>query len=101
MVTNYPQKKGKTMHVSLPIGETAILMATDRLESTGRKFINGDNFSIAIGTGSREEADRIFKELSTGGKIEMPMEDVFWGDYFGMLTDKSGIQWMVSCQNKS
>ncbi|MBK8552180.1 MAG: VOC family protein [Ignavibacteria bacterium] len=95
------EEKERIMHVSLPIGETAILMATDGLESMGRKFINGDNFSITIGTDSREEADRIFKELSAGGKVEMPMEDVFWGDYFGMFTDKFGIQWMVSYQKKS
>lgn len=37
-----------------------------------------------------------FMRLAAGGKIEMPMQDTFWGAYFGMITDKFGIQWMVN-----
>ena len=57
---------------------------------------SGNNFHLSIGSESKEEADRIFNGLSTGGKITIPMADMFWGDYFGMLTDKFGIQWMIS-----
>ncbi|WP_316846543.1 VOC family protein [Pedobacter psychrodurus] len=51
---------------------------------------------ININAESREDADRLFNGLSTGGKIEMPMEDMFWGDYFGSFKDRFGIQWMVN-----
>jgi len=44
-----------------------------------------------------KKIERIFNELSDNAEIVMPLGDTFWGAYFGMLTDKYGIQWMVSC----
>ncbi|WP_343704163.1 VOC family protein [Chitinophaga sp.] len=83
------------MHMALPIGQHSILMGSDRPSSFG-KATKGDNFSLAIGADSREHADKLYKGLSEGGKAEMPMGDAPWGDYFGMLTDRYGIQWMIS-----
>jgi PhnB protein len=57
----------------------------------------GQNISLSINTESRKEADRIFKSLSEGGNITMPMDKTFWGAYFGMLIDKFKIIWMVNC----
>ncbi len=93
-------EKDKIMHIALPIGNGNLLMATDGLESMGQNFKTGDNFSISISTDSREEADELFKGLSADGKVEMPLADAFWGDYFGMLQDKFGVQWMVSYDSK-
>jgi PhnB protein len=55
--------------------------------------------SISISADSREQADELYNGLSAGGKATMPMDDAFWGSYFGMLTDKFGVQWMVSFDN--
>ena len=88
--------KGKIMHIALPIGNGDLLMATDALESMGQSLTRGNNFSISISAESREEADKLFGGLSDDGKVEMPLADAFWGDYFGMLQDKFGIRWMVS-----
>ncbi len=88
--------KNKIMHVSLPIGKNSILMGTDSLESAGHTLKFGDNFSISINADSKEEADAIFSKLAEGGEIKMPLELAFWGEYFGMLIDKFGIQWMMS-----
>ena len=90
-----PEEANLIMHVSLPIGNT-ILMGSDASESFGSGSVAGNNFSISINTDSREEADRIFTGLSNGGKVTMPMENTFWGAYFGMFTDKFGINWMVN-----
>jgi PhnB protein len=99
--SNVPEKyKNKIMHISLRIGKDDILMGTDALESMGHKVTEGNNFSIAIGTDSKEEATRLFDDLSKGGKIEMPLDDMFWGAYYGSFTDKFGIRWMVSYQYK-
>ncbi len=89
-------ERDKIMHIALPIGNGDVLMATDALESMGQKLTEGNNFSISVSTENREEADKLFDGLSAGGKVTMPLADAFWGDYFGMLTDKFGIQWMVS-----
>jgi PhnB protein len=90
------QDADKIMHISLPIGSGNILMGTDELESMGHKLVAGNNFQLAIGTNSQEEADKLFYGLSEGGKVEVPLAKMFWGAYFGMFTDKFGTKWMVS-----
>ena len=90
----------KIMHVSLKIGKD-ILMATDAVESMGQKLIVGNNISLSLTPDSKEEADKLFKALKAdGGKVEMPMEDAMWGDYFGMVDDKFGIKWMINVPMK-
>ena len=59
-------------------------------------FKQGNNFSISINAESKVEADKLFNGLCNGGTVTMPMDKTFWGDYFGMFTDKFGINWMVS-----
>ena len=87
--------KDKVMHVALPIGEN-ILMGTDTIESIGQQLTSGNNFSLSLETESMEEADRLFNALSQGGRVEMPLQKTFWDAYYGMFTDKFGIQWMIN-----
>jgi PhnB protein len=90
----------KIMHIALPIGNGTILMGTDALESMGQKLNMGNNFYLSINTASKREADDLFNGLSAGGKVEMPMADTFWGDYFGSFADQFGLQWMISFNPK-
>ena len=96
-----PGDQEKLMHIALPIGKGNVLMATDALESQGHKLSSGNNFSIALHTESEEETNRLFNGLSAGGKVTVPLAKQFWGATFGMFTDKFGIQWMVSYDQKS
>jgi len=89
-------EKDKIMHVALPIGKGNILMATDALESMGHKLTAGNNFHITIEAENKEEAEKLFNGLSQDGKIEVPLEDTFWGAYFGMFKDKFGVQWIMN-----
>ena len=86
----------KIMHASLPIGKGNILMATDMLESMGQKMVAGNNFHLSLSADSKEETDKIFNALAKGGKVSVPPAKMFWGSYFGMCTDKFGVQWMIS-----
>src|SRR5687767_3617088 len=90
----------KIMHVSLPISKETILMGCDNLEAYGKATEFGNNISLSINTDSRKDADRLFNGLSAGGQINMAMGETFWGAYFGMLTDKFGIHWLVNCDLK-
>lgn len=90
------EEGAKIMHVSLPISKETILMGSDSSEAFGQTNVHGTNFSISINTDSEEEADKLFNGLSAGRKVTMPMEKTFWGAYFGMFTDKFGINWMVN-----
>ena len=89
-------EKNRLMHISLPIGKDDMLMASDIVPSMGHTLKLGNYAYISVFTDSREEADRIFNGLSEGGVIEMPMEDAFWGDYFGSFADKFSISWMIN-----
>lgn len=88
-------EKDKIMHVALPIGKGNVLMATDALDSMGHKLTFGNNLHISIQAGSKEEAERLFNGLSTGGNVIVPLADAAWG-YFGMFKDRFGVQWMVN-----
>lgn len=86
----------KIMHVSLPVSKETMLMGSDAGGEWTSSHVVGNNFSVSINADNREEADRLFGGLSAGGTVTMPMNDTFWGAYFGMFTDKFGINWMVN-----
>ena len=88
------EEANRIMHVCLPIGET-VLMGSDSNSASGDVAF-GSNVAISINVDSHAEADRIFNGLSAGGDPQMPMNDTFWGAYFGMLVDKFGVHWMVN-----
>ena len=90
------EDKNLVMHVALPILGGHLLMGTDAPESMGFKLNKGNNVYISLHPDSRTEADTLFAKLSEAGEVEMPMQDMFWGDYYGSLTDKFGIRWMVN-----
>jgi len=87
--------ESKMMHISLPIGQNFVLQASDVIESSGQKLVQGNNVIISLQAQSKEEADKLFTGLSAGGMIDMPMADQVWGDYYGSFTDKFGVHWMV------
>jgi len=91
-----PEDQKKVMHVSLPVGKGNTLFGTDMLESMGHQMNQGNNISLSLSTESEAETEKLFNALSAGGKVGMPLEKMFWGAYFGMCTDKFGIQWMVN-----
>jgi PhnB protein len=88
----------KIMHISLPISKETILLGCDSEEAYGQPIVAGNNFSLSVSADSKMEADKLFNGLSHGGIIKMPMNQTFWGSYFGMLTDRFGINWMVSLE---
>ncbi len=89
-------EKKLIMHVSLPITGNFILMGCDMPQSMGMKLDVGNNVHLNLEPDSKAEADRLFAALSEGGQIDMPMADMFWGAYFGSLTDQFGIHWMIN-----
>lgn len=87
--------KNRIMHVSLPISEETMLLGSDTMPGK-EPFVAGSNFSLSLNAGSREEAQALFSRLSEGGEITMPLQDTFWGAFFGMWKDRFGISWMVN-----
>jgi PhnB protein len=89
-----PDFSGKVMHASFTAPGIS-LMAADGREI---KPIDPEagNISLALSATDRAEGERVFKALSDGGKVKMPLNDAFWGGKFGMFDDRFGIEWMVT-----
>jgi PhnB protein len=94
------EDKNLVMHVELPILGGHSIMGSDAPESMGFKLNQGNNVHIMLQTDTRGEADSLFSALSAGGAVTQPMQDMFWGDYYGSCTDKYGIPWMFICAGK-
>jgi len=84
----------KVMHATFESGAVSF-MAADA--SPGKQYGEGP-ISLCLSIDDVAEAQRVFDALAQGGNVEMPFQDMFWGAKFGMLTDKYGIDWMVSCR---
>jgi PhnB protein len=88
------EEQEKILYVQLPVGNS-VLMGMD-IPSHMPPTSMGSNFMVTLDTSSKEETTETFNKLSEGGTIMMPLGDQFWGAFFGMATDKFGIQWMLS-----
>jgi len=92
--------KKKIMHIALEAPHGVTLMGNDHLDSMGGSFLAGNNFSLSLHPDSEELSDKLFKNLSVGGTVIVPMSKAPWGDYFGMFNDKFGIKWMINHRAK-
>ena len=87
--------ENKIMHVTLDISEETSLNGADYTE--GYEESKGySNFGLIIHTDGKNEADRLFNELSEGGQKTLPMHITFWGSYYGNCIDKFGIMRKVT-----
>jgi PhnB protein len=71
------------------------LMLSDGIP--GRETVNGNRVQLCLSFEDPSEQTRVFDALAEEGKITMVLHDAFWGDRFGMLTDRFGFQWMLNC----
>lgn len=99
-----PEKvKKMVLHVELPMLGNHILMATDAPEEMGFKMTSGNNMHINLEPSSKEETTRIFNALSDGGNVTQPLHEMefggYWGGYYGSLTDRYGVNWMLTYNN--
>ncbi|HVR51027.1 MAG TPA: VOC family protein [Pseudorhodoferax sp.] len=92
--------KRLVMHVELATLGEHVLMGTDAPESMGFQLRQGNNVHINLEPDTRADTDRLFAALAAGGTVQMPLQQMFWGDYFGSLTDRFGICWMLNCSSK-
>jgi PhnB protein len=88
----------KIMHSSLTVDGEIVLMAVDMMDP--KTFTKGDIVTLSVNCKSEDEIKMHFKKLSEGGKVTMPLDEMFWGATFGMVTDKYGFDWMLNFQKK-
>lgn len=94
------EDKNLVMNVQLPILAGHVLMGTDAPASMGFQLVKGNNVYINLEPDTRKETEELFDALSQDGTVEVELQQMFWGDYFGSLTDKFGLKWMFNCSEK-
>ena len=90
--------KQKIMHARIVFGGDNILMISDTMK--GNEISTNGNIQLSIGLDDEAKTHEIFNKLAEGGRVTMPLAKQFWGDVFGMLKDKFGINWMLNCAEK-
>jgi len=93
-----PEDDDKLMHSQLETPSGFTLMASDTPQ--GMPYNPGENISVSL-SGNDEDLRGYYEKLSDGGKVMMPLEKQAWGDEFGMVSDKFGINWMVNISSQS
>ncbi len=99
MPPDVPVPKGyeeKLMHISLSVNGRPILMGSDAPEGFGPPFIAGNNIHLSLGPETEAEAIRLYDALRDGGTVSMELAPTFWAKQFAMVTDRFGINWMIS-----
>lgn len=87
------EHKQKVMHAEFRAGDIFFMASDGRPDEA---LTPGDMIHLSINLTDAAEQEAIFSKLSAGGRVDMPLEDTFWGARFGMLTDKYGIRWMLN-----
>ena len=84
----------KIMHGSVTIGDLMLNggdVAPDRYEEPR-------GFSLSIQISNTDDAERIFRDLATDGRVVVPLAQTFWAARFGMVVDRFGIPWLINCE---
>ncbi len=81
----------KIMHAAVRIGKTTLLASDGQCRGKPRF----DGFALTLIVANKAEADRRFKALSAGGKVQAPLAKTFFSPRFGMVADRFGVLWMV------
>lgn len=88
-----PEAADRVMHASV-FSDDIVLMASDTMP--GMEHDPGSNVHLSLVGPDEQALTSYFNSLAEGGSVTMPLEEQFWGDTFGMCTDKFGIHWMVN-----
>jgi PhnB protein len=89
-----PSEDNKVMHSQLQGDNGIVFMAADTPSSM--EYRQGTNMAMSLSGDDDAQLSGYYEKLSDGGQVTMPLEVAPWGDKFGMVTDKYGIDWMVN-----
>jgi PhnB protein len=89
-----PSEDNLVMHSMLEAPNSMVLMGSDT--PSRMEYRPGTNFSVSLSGDNEKELSGYFQRLSEGGTVTMPLEKAVWGDSFGMLVDRFGVNWLVN-----
>jgi uncharacterized glyoxalase superfamily protein PhnB len=99
-ITRMPGPDGKIMHAEIKIGDSVIMLGEENPDwgALSPLSTKGSPGSLHIYV---DDADAVYdKALRAGAKVRMPLEDAFWGDRYGKVTDPFGHEWGIATRQK-
>jgi PhnB protein len=84
----------KVMHGSITIGGQTLQAA----DVSAAQYETPQGFLLTLQIKSTADAERMFKALADGGQVRTPLEQTFWAERFGVVTDRFGVPWIVNCE---
>ena len=85
------ETKDRILHAQLAGGDIKMMASdTDKASDVAAKI------DLSLGGTDETRLREVFGKLSAGGKVNQPLQKMYWGDTFGSLTDKYGINWMMN-----
>ncbi len=99
-VSRLPGPKGKLMHASLRIGNSALMLTDEFPEwgGLGPKLLKGSPVTVHLYVENVDAA--VEQAVAAGAKITMPLADMFWGDRYAQLEDPFGHRWSVATHTR-
>ena len=91
------EMRKQIMHARVTVG-TNVLMASD---CPPDRYDEPKGMIVSISIEKPKDAEKVFAALGKKGKVSMPIQETFWAQRFGMLTDQFGIPWMINCEKKA
>ena len=88
------EERDKIMHGCYRLGGFE-LMGTDATALYPYRGVNGAH--VVLGLSEVAEAERIFAALADGGTVQMPLQQTFWAQRYGIVADRFGVPWMINC----
>jgi len=84
----------KIMHGSITIGHQLL----EGADVPPERYEEPKGFSLSLNVPTPADAERLFQQLSDGGRVVYAIEKTFWSERFGMVIDRFGIPWMINCE---
>jgi uncharacterized glyoxalase superfamily protein PhnB len=91
---------GAIMHAEIQIGDSIVMLGEESVEmgARGPLALGGTPVSVMIYC---DDADAMFKRATgAGATVKMPIDDAFWGDRYGQVTDPFGHVWSIATHKK-
>ncbi len=92
-----PEHRNRVVHAELHLGEDVVMVSDSMPE---KPVPTEGNVHVCLDFDDALDMTRRFEALADGGKVTMPLQDMFWGARFGMLTDAFGVNWMFNCTHR-
>jgi PhnB protein len=88
-----PRFRDRILHATLKLGDQELLGA----DVLPRDYARPQGFSILLSQPTLADAQRVFDALAVGGRVHMAFQKVFWAEGFGVVIDRFGVSWEVTC----